>query len=80
MRIARTREKFVVALTTFGLLGVTGCDKTTPVGSETEYEICRAWQDSLPTRSRADTAQTKAEIGHGYDVFLAACPGGVLPS
>lgn len=57
-----------------------GCTKpTTPAVSEIEYEICRTWQSSLPTRSGADTQQTKDEIGNQYDDFLAACEGWVLP-
>ncbi|MEQ8257999.1 MAG: hypothetical protein RH980_18290 [Roseovarius confluentis] len=44
-------------------------------GTETERERCRAWRDSLPSRSSTDTAQTQDEIGVAYDVFLAACPG-----
>lgn len=49
--------------------------KQTGAVTETERAACEAWRDSLPSRSRLDTAQTRAEIGDGYDVFLAACPG-----
>lgn len=42
--------------------------------TETERELCIAWRDSLPTRSRSDTETTREEIGHAYDVHVAACP------
>jgi len=35
--------------------------------------MCDIWQESLPTRSKADTAQTIAEIGRAYDQFEAVC-------
>lgn len=41
----------------------------------TEAELCRSWGESLPTRSRSDTVQTRAEIQVGYADFLNACPG-----
>lgn len=47
--------------------------KTTAGVSATEEAMCDAWQDSLPTRSNADTQQTVAEIGRTYDVFEAVC-------
>ncbi len=53
---------------------VAGCTPTTGVATATEAEICRAWRDSLPTRSSQDTEQTRAEIGRAYDVQAAACP------
>ena len=39
------------------------------------------WGESLPTRSRADTAQTQVEIAESYADFVAACPGaaGLVP-
>ncbi len=46
---------------------------TIPAASETEHALCQAWRDDLPTRSRADSPQTQAEIGVAYDAFLAAC-------
>jgi hypothetical protein len=46
----------------------------TPEVTETEASLCRAWRDSLPDRSRQDTQQTQAEIGHSYNVQAAACP------
>lgn len=46
---------------------------TTPAVSETEKAMCDAWQASLPTRSRDDTAQTFDEIGAAYDTFEAVC-------
>lgn len=59
------------------LLLASGCAtmKQTGAVTETERAACEAWRDSLPSRSRFDTAQTRAEIGGAYDVFLAACPG-----
>lgn len=64
-------SRFVTALTA---LALAGC-QTTTVATVTERELCRQWRDSLPTRSRADTEQTRAEIGRAYDVQAAACPG-----
>lgn len=64
--------KSVAVLT---LLAVPGCTWTrTSEATATEQELCLAWRDSLPTRSRQDTEQTKAEIGRAYDVHAAACP------
>lgn len=53
---------------------LSACVPTTPAATATEAEICRAWRDSLPTRSKSDTDQTQAEIGLAYDVQAAACP------
>lgn len=63
------------------LLLASGCAtmKRTGAVTETERAACEAWQGSLPSRSRLDTAQTRAEIGDAYDVFLAACPSFPLP-
>ena len=47
--------------------------RTTPAVSETEAAICDIWQESLPTRSKADTPQTVVEIGRAYDAFEAVC-------
>ena len=47
---------------------------TTP-DTATERTLCRVWGESLPTRSRADTAQTQTEIAQGYADFVAVCPG-----
>jgi dihydrodipicolinate synthase/N-acetylneuraminate lyase len=65
-------EKFVVASMLLGLAGA--CTPTTNVATATEAEICRAWRDSLPSRSSQDTETTRAEIGTAYDVQAAACP------
>ncbi len=46
---------------------------TTPAVSATESAICDAWQESLPARSKADTARTIEEIGLAYDAFEAVC-------
>lgn len=63
----------VTALTLCGL-SLSACVQTTPVASAIEAELCRQWRDSLPTRSRQDTEQTRGEIGRAYDVQAAACP------
>ena len=64
--------KFAVASMLLVLAGA--CTPTTGAGIVTEAEICRAWRDSLPSRSSRDTEQTRAEIGVSYDVQAAACP------
>jgi len=43
-------------------------------GGATENTLCRIWGESLPSRSRADTEQTKREIAESYADFAAACP------
>lgn len=65
------QKHFALALTLIALLG---CAPMTTPGSATEAAICRAWGNSLPTRSRADTEQTQAEIQLGYADFQNACP------
>lgn len=66
-------RKFAAASTLLVLAGA--CTPTTNgATAATEAEICRAWRDSLPTRSSRDTEQTRAEIGTAYDVQAAACP------
>ena len=72
MRTRHALRSFAVA--SMLLAGLAGCTMTT-AGSETEAALSEAWQDALPTRSRADTTQTQAEVGALYDVFSAACPG-----
>ena len=42
--------------------------------TETYAEQCFQWGNSLPSRSRSDTQQTKDEIQIAYGTFLAACP------
>jgi hypothetical protein len=54
---------------------LTACAPLTVPGGATETALCRAWGESLPTRSRADTNQTALEIGAAYADFAAACPG-----
>lgn len=54
---------------------LTGCASSTTPGSATEAARCEIWGKSLPTRSRADTGQTQAEIQRGYAAFDLACPG-----
>lgn len=70
----------------FALFALSACEipssiPPTPEVIETEESraLCQAWRDSLPGRSHRDTYETKLEIGHAYDEFLAACPGFDLP-
>ena len=53
---------------------LTACESTRTQATATEQELCIAWGESLPTRSRADTQQTRDEITAGYAAFGAACP------
>lgn len=56
------------------LVMLTGCQSmTTTEAGATEQALCDVWQDSLPSRSRDDTARTQVEIGRAYDLFEAAC-------
>ena len=59
-----------VALASLALL--TGCASV--AGQATVEEVCFQWGASLPTRSQADTEQTKAEIQEAYAVFALVCP------
>jgi len=63
------------------LVLLAACSQTppTPAVSETERALCDVWQDSLPTRSRDDSAETIASIGNAYDVFEATCLRPVFP-
>lgn len=71
---APTRFGIVLTLAVW----VAGCTQSPkiPVGTgiEVERELCIQWRDSLPSRSRADTARTQQEIGYAYDVQGMACP------
>jgi hypothetical protein len=64
-----------LALLTLALL-LSACIQTPTAteGGAIETTLCRVWGESLPTRSRADTAQTQGEIGASYADFAAACP------
>jgi len=42
-------------------------------GGATESAICNEWFESLPTRSREDSAQTQNEIQRAYAVQDAVC-------
>ena len=53
---------------------LSGCASTLSEATATEAALCEAWGESLPTRSRQDTAQTRAEITQAYTAFAAACP------
>lgn len=68
MQIARGLMIFAVALVT-----LMGCSTPRTVATETEIEQCRAWKNSLPTRSRQDTQQTQDEIGAAYTAYDAVC-------
>ena len=59
-------------LTGLAMLTLTsGC--ATTGGSETEAAICDELRASLPTWSRSDTEQSKAEGAAFLDVFEAVC-------
>ena len=55
-------------------LTLSGCAPMKGGATATENTLCRIWGESLPTRSRTDTAQTQTEIGEAYADFAAACP------
>jgi len=59
------------------MLLAAACATSNPTSeaTETERALCEAWGQSLPSRSRADSAGTRSEIGLAYDVYVAACPG-----
>jgi len=73
MPTVRGPIRSVIALTLCGA-SLSACSPMIPAVTATEAELCRQWRDSLPTRSRSDTEQTRAEIGRAYDVQAAACP------
>ncbi|WP_372605465.1 hypothetical protein [Actibacterium sp.] len=62
------------------LLAIAACSPTlttdiaTDTGSATAAKICDEIGQSLPTRSRSDTQQTRDEITEAYAVFVAVCP------
>lgn len=70
-----TAKRLIASVTALTLLGAAAGCTTTPVATATEREICIAWRDSLPSRSKQDTPETQAQIGVSYDVQAAACPG-----
>ena len=53
---------------------LSGCAPSMTPDTATERTLCRVWGESLPTRSRRDTEQTKLEISEAYADFAAACP------
>ena len=55
-------------------LTLSGCANMKTPGGATERTLCRVWGESLPTRSRSDTAQTQLEVAEAYADFEAACP------
>ena len=63
-----------LTISAVALVMLTGCNSMKiNAGGATEQALCDVWQDSLPSRSRADTRQTQEEIGRAYDKFEAAC-------
>lgn len=71
------RVIFVIASAMF----LSGCTITQIVATETEATICDSLGQTLPTRSRQDTAQTRDEITYLYATFAAVCPAqvGLIP-
>jgi len=67
-------RKFAPPLIVLAVLPLSACLRVTPEATATEQELCIAWRDSQPTRSRFDTERTQAEIGRSYDVQAASCP------
>lgn len=63
-----------LTISAVALAMLTGCNPVmmTEAGA-TEQALCDVWHDSLPSRSRADTPETQAQIGRAYDKFEAAC-------
>lgn len=77
MQTANAPTRFVIGLMLAALAA--GCTPTGPTisvdtATEVERELCIQWRDSLPSRSRSDTARTQQEIGYAYDVQGMACP------
>lgn len=62
---------FAIALSATLLMS---CENTRVGDSATEKELCIQWGESLATRSRLDTEQTKAEIQESYARFSLSCP------
>lgn len=70
----------LLSATALVMLGACASNEmTTPGVTETERALCDIWQESLPTRSKADTQQTRDEIGEAYDDFEAACGRPAFP-
>lgn len=61
---------FAVALILFF---VAGCQNTKTSGAAVTEALCESWAASLPTSSRADTAQTQVEVDRAIRVHEAAC-------
>jgi hypothetical protein len=64
------RTAFVIVFVMF----LSACQTTQIVATETEVAICESLGETLPTRSRQDTAQTRDEITYLYATFAAVCP------
>ena len=56
------------------MTALSGCVNWKAEATATEKELCRTWGESLPTRSKQDTDQTKEEITVAYADFANACP------
>lgn len=65
-------RRWRVMLTGLAMLTLTSACATTG-GSETEAAICDELRASLPTWSRRDTDQSRAEGAAFLDVFEAVC-------
>jgi len=63
-----------LSVTACAMIALSGCMTSTVPGGATERELCLSWGESLPTRSRQDTAQTVEEIQIAYADFANACP------
>ena len=71
-RASETGRRWRGMLTGLAMLTLTsGC--ATTGGSETETAICDELRASLPSWSRLDTEQSKAEGAAFLDVFEAVC-------
>ena len=71
-RASETGRRWRGMLTGLAMLTLTsGCGSTG--GSETEAAICDELRASLPSWSRRDTEQSKAEGAAFLDVFEAVC-------
>ena len=71
-RASETGRKWRGMLTGLAMLTLTSACASTG-GSETEAAICDELRASLPTWSRRDTEQSKAEGAAFLDVFEAVC-------
>jgi uncharacterized protein YceK len=64
----------LIFVITLAAILMSGCESWMVEASATERELCIQWGESLATRSRLDTEQTKVEIQESYARFSLACP------